>query len=86
MENQKPFGSDEPTTFRPEQGSEKTLKEEKVENKLKLTTVAEAKTQLSESKDSGDNYVWGTRITKGSKKDFQNTLAAMDDGDAIVWG
>ena len=53
--------------------------------KLEVTTVADAKQQVA-AKDDGDNYVWGTRVQKGSKAEFESALASMSDDDAIVWG
>lgn len=52
---------------------------------LQLTTVAEAKEQVSTMKD-GDTFVWGTRVWRGSRKDFETQLNAMSDGDSLVWG
>lgn len=70
-----------PTEFSAPETSEKVEKK----SKLQVTTVAEAKEQIASLKDD-DSLVWGTRVWKGTKKDFALQLQNMPDGDAIVWG
>lgn len=58
---------------------------EKKKKDFQVSTVAEAKQKVASSgRDSGDNYVWGTRV-EGSKEEFNAALNSMNDTDALIW-